>query len=228
MKSKLIMSVLVLLSLTFSFALSPAFGALTGSTSAAKPEEIFDIDKNAPGTKVLMTITLYYESIDSIEDPDKPGCNALCENEYGDEGQEAQLAACLEACLNCFEGENSNMHYFIRAEIGNDNLTTLANKAKSAADVDLNKSDSFYPFAGVAENTCVKEYNTQQSIIEEFMMSTIIPELFYGEDITMDDIKIKSVEKIINDDNDLFADCCVDNNDEVIHFLVMDVVIGVQ
>ena len=70
MKAKLVLSVLVLLFLMFSFALSPAFGALTGSTSAAKPEEIFDIDKNAPGTKVLMTITLYYEQIASIEDPE--------------------------------------------------------------------------------------------------------------------------------------------------------------
>ena len=149
-------------------------------------------------------------------------------SEYGDEGEEELLAECYEECLNCPNGENSNMHYFIRAKIGNDNLTTLADKAKTTDGVDLNKSDSLYPFAGVAEDICVKEYNTQQNIIEEFIMSTVVPELFYGEDPNMLSVKIKSVGNIINDDNDLFEDCCVDNDDEVIHFLVMDVVIGVQ
>jgi hypothetical protein len=192
MKPKFILTILALMALMSTLALPQAFGAITGSTKVSDFDELLGIDKKAAGTKVDVTLTIYFEQkVDS-------------EN-------------------SCPEDELTDMHFYMRAKIGNDNLTKLG----SDDTVVINKSDSFYPFAGVENDVCYLDSNKQQQVIKDFIRETVVPELFAGQTFAEDDVQIKGITNIVQDDNVVFPGCCEDEGEDI-YFIVMDLVIAVH
>ena len=157
----------------------------------------FEVDKNAPGTKVDVALTIYWEK------------------------KEADPAGCVGGDFR----ENTDMHYFMRAKIGNDNLTRFS----SSQEFERNYN---YIFAGVMHDVCYLDWDAQKLEIQTFIYNTVVPELFAGKIVTPDDVKVKSIDNLVEDQNSRFPGCCQevfpDGTGTEIYFMMMDLVLAVQ
>ena len=121
----------------------------------------------------------------------------------------------------CVGNYKTDMYYFLRARIGNDNLTKAISEDSTGSN---SKNDIFYPFAGVLEDVCLWDSGAQSQAIQNFIVTTVIPELFYGQQLSAENVKIKEVKNIVYDENDVAGDTCCDG----IEFMMLDAVLAVQ
>ena len=192
MNRRVIMTIIMLQALVCTFALQPAWAEMLGGCGQGDVDYNFELDKKAPGTKVDVSLTLFY---------DQKGTHDDCQIEMTD------------------------MHYFMRAKIGNDNLTKFASSEEFVTNYN-------YLFAGVLHDVCYKDWAAQKEEIKLFFFTTVVPELFDGIDLTTASVKVKSVSNLAEDENSRFPGCCEevfpDGTGKEVYFMMMDLVLAVQ